>query len=347
MAAHVVIRPARAPISFRIGVASLATLAVALAGVLVFMAVGIGSGDYPLSPLQVLTAMFGGGDEASRYVVWELRLPRLLSAVLVGASMAVSGAILQSLSRNPLVAPDIIGINGGAALAAVAVIMLRGPDGLVPLAGFLGGLAAAAAVYLLAWEGGIGRYRLVLVGVGIGALAEAGIGFLLTRGQVTDVQEATIWLIGSLANAGWGDVQLLGPVLAVLLPVTFLLARSLTTLQLGDDAAAGLGVSLERSRLLLVGIGVALAAFAVTVGGPIAFVAFIAPHLARRLSRASGSGLIPAAAAIGSLLLLPSDIAARRLFDPADQPVGILTAILGAPYFLWLLVRANRLGAGV
>jgi len=347
LAAHVVIRPARPPISFRIGVASLLTLLGAVAGVAAFMAVGIGSGDFPLTPAEVLTAIVGGGDETNRYVVWELRLPRLLSAVLVGASMAVSGAILQSLARNPLVAPDIIGINGGAALAAVAVIMLGGPAGFVPLAGFLGGLAAAAVVYLLAWEGGIGRYRLVLVGIGVAALAEAGIGFLLTRGQVTDVQEATIWLIGSLANAGWGDVQLLGLVVAVLLPVTLVLGRSLTTLQLGDDAAAGLGVPLERSRLLLVGIGVALAAFAVTVGGPIGFVAFIAPHLARRLARVSGSGLIPAAAAIGALLLIGSDIAARRLFDPADLPVGILTAVLGAPYFLWLLVRANRLGAGV
>jgi iron complex transport system permease protein len=202
-------------------------------------------------------------------------------------------------------------------------------------------------VYLLAWEGGVGRYRLVLIGIGVAALTEAGIGYLLTRGQIFDVQEATIWLVGSLSSAGWPDVLLMSLVVGALLPVTFLMARSLTTLQLGDDTAAGLGVSLERTRLILVAIGVALAAFAVTVGGPIAFVAFIAPHLARRLGRVSGSGLVPASAAIGALLLLASDILARRLIDPADLPVGIITAIIGAPYFLWLLVRTNRLGAGV
>jgi iron complex transport system permease protein len=347
VASHIVVRPARAPISFRIGVASVATLAIAVAGIVGFFAVGVGSGDYPISPVDVLVALVGGGDETSRFVVWELRLPRLLSAVLVGAALAVSGAIFQSLARNPLVAPDIIGINGGAALAAVTVIILRGPDAIIAPAALAGGLAAAAAVYILSWQGGLGRYRLVLVGIGVAALAEAGIGYLLTRGQIFDVVEATIWLVGSLSSASWGDVLLMSLVVGALFPATFLLARSLTTLQLGDDAAAGLGVSLERTRLILVGIGVALAAFAVTVGGPIAFVAFIAPHLARRLARVSGSGLIPASAAIGALLLLASDIVARRAIDPADLPVGIVTAIVGAPYFLWLLVRTNRLGAGV
>lgn len=347
MAGHLVVRPSALPVSFRIGTASVVVLLAALAGIVAFLAIGVGSGDYPLSPAEVLVALVGGGDERARFVVWELRLPRLLTAVLVGGSLAVSGAIFQSLARNPLVAPDIIGINGGAALAAVAVIILGAPRALLAPAALAGGLVAAATVYVLAWKGGIGRYRLVLVGIGVGALAEAGIGFLLTRGQILEVQQATIWLVGSLNGAGWDDARLVGIVVAALLPVTFLMARSLTALQLGDDVAAGLGIPLERTRLVLVGIGVALAAFSVTVAGPIAFVAFAAPHLARRLGRVSGSGLVPTSAALGALLLLASDIAARRLFDPVDLPVGLVTAILGAPYFLWLLARANRLGAGV
>jgi iron complex transport system permease protein len=347
MHGHVVLRPARGWVSLRVGVGSLVVLAAATAGTVALLAVGVGSGDFPLSPIEVLAALVGGGDESSRFVVWTLRLPRLLSAVLVGAALAVSGAIFQALARNPLVAPDIIGVNGGAALAAVAVIIFGFSGALVPPAAFVGGLLAAVAVYALAWRGGISRYRLVLVGIGIAALAEAGISYLLTRGEIFEVQEATIWLVGSLYGVGWTDVALLAASLALLLPATFLLSRGLATIQLGDDAAAGLGVPLERTRAALVGVAVAFAAMAVTVAGPIAFVAFIAPHLARRLARASGSGMIPAAAAIGAMLVLGSDIIARRVMDPVDLPVGIVTALLGAPYFLWLLVRAPRIGAGV
>lgn len=346
MRQHVVLRRSRPPISFRLGVGSLFVLVAALAGTLALFAVGVGSGDFPLSPLDVLATLVGGGDDTSRFVVWTLRLPRLLAAVLVGASLAVSGAIFQALARNPLVAPDIIGINGGAALAAVAVIILGGPDGLVAPAALAGGLAAAVGLYLLAWRGGVAPYRLVLIGIGIAAVTTAGIGYLLTRGEIWDVQRATVWLVGSLYAADWEDVLLLGASLAVLLPATFVLSGGLATLELGDDAAAGLGLSIERTRLGLVAIAVALAAVSVTVAGPIAFVAFVAPHLARRLARAAGSGIIPAAAAIGALLLIGADIVARRVLDPSELPVGILTVVLGAPYFLWLLVRSQRVGAG-
>jgi iron complex transport system permease protein len=347
MNGQVVLRSARPAVSLRFGVGSLIVLGAAVAGTIAFLAVGVGSGDYPLAPIDVLAALVGGGDESSRFVVWTLRLPRLLSAVLIGAALALSGAIFQSLARNPLVAPDIIGINAGAALAAVAVIVWGLPDGLLAPAALVGGLIASAAVYALAWRGGVAGSRLVLIGIGIGALAEAGVSYLLTRGEIFLVQEATLWLVGSLSGVGWGDVWLLVGTLAILLPATFALSRGLATLQLGDDAAAGLGLPIERSRLALVVVAVALAAACVTVAGPIAFVAFIAPHLARRLARASGSGVMPAAAAIGAMLLIGSDIVARRLFDPMDLPVGIVTVLLGAPYFLWLLVRSSRLGAGV
>jgi iron complex transport system permease protein len=343
---HLVVRRTVPALSFRVGIGSLIVLAVALAGTVGLLAVGVGSGDFPLSPLDVFVTLVGGGDETSRFVVWTLRLPRLLAAVLVGASLAVSGAIFQALARNPLVAPDIIGVNGGAALAAVAVIVLGGASSLIAPAACAGGLVAAAALYLLAWRRGVAPYRLILVGIGIAAVTTAGIGFLLTRGDIWEVQRANVWLIGSLYAAGWEDVGLLAAALAILLPATFVLGRGLAALQLGDDAAAGLGVTTERTRLALVVVAVGLAAVSVTVAGPIGFVAFIAPHLARRLARASGTGIIPAAAAVGALLLIASDIAARRVVDPAELPVGVLTVMLGAPYFLWLLVRSQRPGAG-
>lgn len=334
-------------VSLRVGLGSIVVLIAALVASIGFFAIGVGSGDFPLAPVDVLATLAGGGDDTSQFVVWTLRLPRLLNAVLVGAALAVSGAIFQALTRNPLAAPDIIGVNGGAALAAVALIILGGPAALLAPAAFAGGLAAAVIVYLLAWRRGLSSYRLVLVGIGVSAVASAGIGYLLTRGQIFEVQRATVWLIGSLYATDWGDVALIAGTLALLLPATFVLARELGVLQLGDEAAAGVGVRVERSRLLLIVIAVAFAAVSVTVAGPIGFVAFIAPHLARRLARASGAGVIPASAALGALLLIASDIVARRVVDPAELPVGILTVLLGAPYFLWLLTRANRLGSGV
>lgn len=347
MQRFVVLRLEWPAISVRVGLGSIVVLIAAMAASIGFLAIGVGSGDFPLAPADVLETLAGGRDERSRFVVWTLRLPRLLNAVLVGAALAVSGAIFQTLTRNPLVAPDIIGVNGGAALAAVAVIILGGSATLIAPAAFAGGLAAAIAVYLLAWRRGLSSLRLVLVGIGVSAVASAGIGYLLTRGEIFEVQRATVWLIGSLYATDWGDVTLIAGTLAILLPATFVLGRELGVLQLGDEAAAGIGVRVERSRLLLLVIAVALAAVSVTVAGPIGFVAFIAPHLARRLARASGAGVIPASAALGALLLIASDIVARRVVDPAELPVGILTVLLGAPYFLWLLARAGRLGSGI
>ncbi len=344
MHGHLVLRRERPAISVRLGIGSLVVRAAAAVGVVALLAVGVGSGDFPLSPGQVIVALLGGGDETSRFVVWNLRLPRLLGAVLVGASLAVSGAIFQALARNPLVAPDIIGINGGAALAAVAVIVLGAPSDLIGPAALAGAFGAAMLVYLLAWRGGIGPYRLVLVGIGVAAATTAGVSLLITRSEILEVKEATVWLIGSLYATGWEDVALVAAALAVLVPASVVLGRRLAALQLGDETAAGLGLKPERARLGLLAVAVTLAAVSVAVAGPIGFVAFIAPHLARRLARASGSGILPAAAAIGGLLLIGSDILARRVLDPSELPVGILTVVLGAPYFLWLLARGQRVG---
>ena len=246
MHGHIVLRRSRPPISVRVGIGSLVVLAAAAVGVVALLAVGVGSGDFPLSPGEVLVALFGGGDETNRFVVWTLRLPRLLTAVLIGASLAISGAIFQALARNPLVAPDIIGINGGAAVAAVGVIVLGAPGGLIGPAAFAGAFGAALLVYLLAWRDGIGPYRLVLVGIGVAAATTAGVTLLITGSEILEVKEATVWLIGSLYATGWEDVALVALALAILLPASIVLGRRLSLLQLGDEAAAGLGLQPER-----------------------------------------------------------------------------------------------------
>lgn len=344
---RLVVRLDRPPISMRFGAGSVGVLVGALLGSLGLFFFGATIGDFPLPAADVVATLFGGGDETGRFVVWTLRLPRLLDAILVGAALAVSGAIFQALTRNPLVAPDIIGVNGGAALLAVAVIIFGLPGALVAPAAFVGGLGAAILLYVLAWRGGLSSYRLVLIGIGVEAVTVAGIGFLLTRGEIWDVQRALAWLIGSLSGASWEKAALIGGALLVLLPLVFILGRRLEVMQLGDDAAAGLGLRVERTRLLLIVAAVGLATMAVSVAGPIGFVAFVAPHLARRLARASGAGVLPASAAVGALLLIGADLVARRIVAPMELPVGIFTALLGAPYFLWLLVRSRQLAGGV
>jgi iron complex transport system permease protein len=337
-----VVRLAWPGISFRVSPGSVLVIAGALLLTLVLLAIGAGSGAYPLAPGTVVQALLGNADPDAAYVVWSLRLPRLLTAVLVGAALALAGAIFQGVARNPLVSPDIIGVSGGAALAAVAVILLGYPRDLAGPAAFVGGLVAAIVVYVSSWSGGIDRTRLVLIGVGVAAFAEACIAYLFTRSQLIEVMTAQAWIVGSLYAASWRDVLLLGVTLALLVPATLMLARGLLALQLGDDAAAGLGVATERTRLLLLLVAVALTTVSVSAVGPIAFVAFIAPHVARRLARSTGAGLLPASAAVGALLVVAADLVARRVVEPAELPVGIVTVLMGAPFFLWLLVRGGQ-----
>lgn len=337
----------RAGVSLRIdarAAALLAGLAVALLAVFTF---SLARGEFPIAPLDVLAALVGAGDEANRFIVVDLRLPRALVAVLAGAALGVAGAILQDVARNPLVSPDIIGITLGASLAAVTVIVLGDAGGTVsvPLAALGGALAAGAALYLLAWRGGVHGYRLVLIGIGLAALLQAGVEYVLTRGRIFDVSEAYVWIVGSLNATDWAQVWPLLAAVLVLLPLAFALGRQLEALQLGDDVARAVGVGVERSRLALLAVAVLLTGFAVASSGPIAFVAFVAPHIARRLGRTvAPAAVLPLAAAVGALLVTGADAAGRLLFAPTEIPVGIITSILAAPYFLFLLRRANRLG---
>lgn len=334
-------------VSLRVELRAAWVLAALVAAALALLTVSVGRGEYAIPPIDVVAALAGAGDEATSFVVVDLRLPRALTAVLVGAALGLAGAVFQDLARNPLVAPDVIGISGGASLAAVSLIVLGGSGGAVsvPLAALCGALATGVGLYLLAWRGGIHGYRLVLIGVGVAALMQAGISYVLTRGEVYEVVRAYVWLVGSLNGRGWEHVWPLAVALAVLVPVLVALVRRLTALQLGDEVARALGVRAERARLGLLAVAVALTGIAVSAAGPIAFVAFIAPHLARAVARSVAPGtVLPVAAGCGAVVVLGSDLAGRLLFAPTEIPVGIVTAIVSAPYFLFLLARASRLG---
>lgn len=320
---------------------------LALACVVV-LAVSLSVGEFAIPLREVLPVLVGQGTPDADFIVGTLRLPRALSAVLVGALFGLSGAVFQSFARNPLASPDIIGITAGSSTAAVLVIVAGSALGVstgavsLPVAAFVGGLVTTTAVYLLAYRRGLSAYRLVLVGIGIAAMMTSLTSFLLTRAEVVDVQRATVWLTGSLNGRGWGEVVPLAVAAAVLVPTVLLLARPLRALQLGDDTARGIGVPVERSRAALVVAAVGCASVATATAGPVAFVAFVAAPIARRLVRAPLT-LVPAALT-GALLVLASDLVARTALAPTELPVGIVTGLVGAPYLLWLLARANRVG---
>jgi iron complex transport system permease protein len=316
-----------------------------LAGIAISFCVSVSVGDFPIPLRDVVPTAFGFGNPGADFVVRTLRLPRALAAVLVGGAFGLSGAIFQSVARNPLASPDIIGVTQGASTAAVVIIVVVGANSVVVSVGAFGGaLLAAAAIYFLAYKRGVSSYRLVLVGIGVGAVLAAITEYLLTRANIYDAQQATVWLTGSLNGRGWEHVRPVGVAMLVLFPAVAYLAGPLRAMQLGDDTAKGLGVPVEWCRAGLIVAGVGLASVATASAGPVAFVAFVAPPIARRLVRAPLS-LVPAALT-GALLLLASDLAGRRLFAPAELPVGVITGIIGAPYLLWLLARANKIGRG-
>jgi len=324
--------------------ATTVSAALAVAGAVAF-AVSVSAGDFPIPLVDVVPAIFGYGNADSDFIVRTLRLPRALTAVLVGAAFGLSGAIFQSLARNPLASPDIIGITAGASAAAVFMIVAVGAGGATVAVGAFGGaLATAVAIYLLAYRRGVSSHRLVLVGIGVGAVLASVTSYLLTRAEVFDAQRATVWLTGSLNGRGWEHVRPVGLAMMVLFPAVVALARPLRALQLGDDAAKGLGVGVERCRAALVVAGVGLAAVATASAGPVAFVAFVAAPIARRLVKAPLT-LVPAALS-GAVLVLVADLVGRRAFAPTELPVGIITGVIGAPYLLWLLARSNRVGRG-
>lgn len=324
-------------------------LAVPVLGLAVLFAVvaaAAAHGDYPIGVAEVVRVLFGGGDETTRFIVVELRLPRAATGALVGAALGLSGAITQAIGRNPLASPDILGVTAGASVAAVSVVVLGGTYGAVsgmlasvgvPVAALLGGLVTAMVVYLLAWRRGVDGYRLLLVGVGVTIIFTNVTMWLLTVGEVTDAGRALTWITGSLNGRGWEHVAPVGLALAVVVPLALLGGHVLGALQFDDDTARGLGVRLAAARGLLLLLAALLAAVATASAGPVAFVALAVPQIALRLVRSSRPPLV-ASAVLAAALTVAADLLARTAFSVA-LPVGIVTATLGAPYLMFLLVR--------
>lgn len=335
----------RGKLSVRVQPRTLWVAAGLCAAVLILAIVSISAGDYPLPVRDVIMALLGQGSGSSSFIVLGLRLPRALTAILVGMAFGMSGAIFQSLARNPLASPDIIGFNSGAALGAVSMIILFHASGIMVALGALsGGLITAALVFALAWQNGFSPIRVVLVGIGISFAAYAGVDFLMTRSDIFEATAATIWLTGSLNARVWEHVYITGAGLAVLLPLALFLQSALDQLELGEDTAAALGIRVNFTRLFIAIIATLLAAIAVAAAGPLAFVAFVAGPIARRLADTSGAALL-LAALVGALVVLAGDLAGRLVFAPTQLPAGIFTAIFGAPFLLWLLATQIRKGA--
>lgn len=323
-----------------------AVIAVLAVVVFVVFCVSLSLGDFKIPVIDVVKTLFGGGDKATEFIVNRLRLPRALTGLLVGAALGVSGAIFQSIARNPLASPDIIGVTYGASAFAVFAIVTLGLTG-VAVSGLaiVGAVLTAFLMYVLAWRHGVSSYRLILIGIGIGAMATSLTSYLLTKARVEIAQQALIWLTGSLNGRDWSNVRSLAITFVVLLPFLVFLVHQLRILQLGDETAYGLGLPVEASRLCLIVIAVLLAAVATAAAGPIGFVAFVAPPIARRLTRSPGPAIITSAL-LGALVVAVSDLVAQHAFGDTQLPVGVVTGVVGAPYLMFLLARANRVGSG-
>ncbi|MCA9879170.1 MAG: iron ABC transporter permease [Thermomicrobiales bacterium] len=319
-----------------------------LAGLIVVAClISVNMGFIQLSPLDVLRTLAGQGTERQELILFQFRLPRIALALLIGAGLAVSGGILQAISRNPLADPGILGINAGAGLAVVLLLLVF-PAGLtripfaVPFAAIVGALVTAAAIYVLAIKDAqVKPSRLVLVGIAVGFGIGAAMLLLSLRMDRQLYAYAVTWLAGTISGTDWPYVRALVPWVAILVPVAIWKATTLNILNLGDQVATGLGVSVERQRLLLLATAVGLAGASVSVGGGITFVGLVAPHLARQLVGPRHQVLLPAAALLGALLLVVSDIIAGNLLSPVELPVGVVVAAVGAPYFLYLLARTT------
>ncbi|OON82394.1 FecCD family ABC transporter permease [Streptomyces tsukubensis] len=331
-------------LSVRLRPRALIVGAVLAAVALVAAVVLIGTGDFTISAADVIRTLFGSGNPSQEFIVGDLRLPRALVGLLVGGALGMSGALFQSVSRNPLGSPDVLGLGQGATAGALIMIVLfKGNATEVALGALVGGLVTGAAIYLLAWRRGVHGYRLVLVGIGIAAIVTAVNGYLLTKADLVEAARAVVWMTGSLNGRDWTQVWPLLALCAVLMPLALVYARPLRMLEMGDDMGHALGIHAQRVRLIQLTVAVLLTAAATAAAGPVSFVALTAPQLARRLTRAAGPSPVTAAL-MGAALLVVADWASQRLFGADQLPVGALTGVLGGVYLLWLLVSERKAG---
>ena len=314
-----------------------------LAVIVILGAIALTLGTYPISLEQIGAAIVGDPSaDGVRRIVLEWRLPRIVLAVIAGAALALSGAVFQSITRNPLGSPDIIGFNTGAYTGALIAILLLGSNYLGTAAGALvGGLGTAAIIYVLAWRGGVQGQRLIVIGIAVTAVLQAVNTWLILSSKLELAFGAASWSAGSFNEVRWPSVWPVAIALLVIVPALVIFSRRLHILELGDDAARALGVRAEGTRLLFVILGVCLTAIVTAAVGPVSFVALAAPQIARWLSRSAGVALLPSAA-VGALLVLASDIVAQRIIAPNQLPVGLVTLSLGGAYLIGLLALQAR-----
>ncbi|MGO1462912.1 MAG: FecCD family ABC transporter permease [Marinobacter sp.] len=315
--------------------------AILLASVFISLCLG----SHTTSPTDVLQALIAPGESDMTLIVREIRLPRILLAVLVGAALGVAGLLLQGLVRNPLASPDVIGITSGASAAAVFLLTIGGVaqgSPLLPVSAIAGAFAVALTILSLAWLKHVTPGQLVLVGIGMASAMGALITLMIVMSPDTPAMNAYLWLTGSLYAAQWGDIFGLLPWLAIFLPLAVSRARHLDIMAMGDDMATSLGSALNLNRFVLLLSAVALAGSAVAFAGGLSFIGLVAPHMARNLSRSGATGLAIIAAMVGALILLYADLIGRIGFAPRDLPAGVFVACIGAPYFVYQLYRMKR-----
>ncbi|MDU5714029.1 MAG: iron-enterobactin ABC transporter permease [Citrobacter freundii] len=312
-----------------------------VAGCLVIGLWSLRSGVVTLETQQIIAALLGDAPRSITLVVTEWRLPRVLMALLIGAALGVSGAIFQSLMRNPLGSPDVMGFNTGAWSGVLVAMVLFGQHlTAIALAAMLGGILTSLVVWALAWRNGIDTFRLIIIGIGIRAMLVAFNTWLLLKASLETALTAGLWNAGSLNGLTWAKTWPSAPLIIIMLVCATLLVRRMRLLEMGDDSACALGVSVERSRLMMMLVAVVLTAAATALAGPISFIALVAPHIARRISGTSRWGLT-LSALCGALLLLMADLCAQQLFMPYQLPVGVVTVSLGGIYLIVLCVATS------
>ncbi len=300
-------------------------------------------GESNVPPADVLKVLFGQ-PSANELVVGTLRLPRMTVGLLIGAAFGIAGALIQTVARNPLASPDIIGISQGASALTVGAMTFGITSyAVLPYLSIAGGILAAALVYAFAWRGGLHATRFVLIGIGFAIALRSVTHLFLTKGDYLVAQQAQIWMTGSLNGRGWDEAAPLAWALLLLLPAVLWAARAQRTVSMDDDTATALGVRLGRVRLGLVLTGVVLASVATATAGPVDFVALLAPQIARRMTRTAQIPLL-CSALMGALIVVVADLLARRLLSPTELPVGVLTAAVGAPYLIWLIIKGRTGG---
>ncbi|MYL45206.1 iron chelate uptake ABC transporter family permease subunit [Virgibacillus halodenitrificans] len=338
-------------LSFLINKRSFITIVGLTLLIILLMIVSLGIGQMKISPIHVVKAIFSASTDMENLVVQSFRMPRILLSILAGAALAMSGAILQGIIRNPLASPDIIGITGGASFTTVAFLALYSDRSntltlsihWLPLASFIGAVVIGFLVYFLAWKnGGIAPIRLVLIGVGVSAAVQALTTMMMLLGPIFTASRANIWITGSVNGTNWTEVATLAPWILFLTFILFVYSRRLNMHDLGEELVTNAGGFVQKDRFILLLLSTALAGGAVAFAGGVGFVGLMAPHMARRLVGSSYGVLLPVSALLGGTIVLVADLIARTAFAPLEVPVGVFTSAIGAPYFIYLLFKSRN-----